>query len=77
MGILLVATHSDIAIARRRIMLDLSKICHCGFTEWKSKYMYSKFFCIADGEFIVNYLEQNSAATIRDCCREIRRGSNS
>ena len=73
--VLLVGTHSDIAIARGRIMLDLSKICHCVFTEWKSK--YSEFFCIADGEFIVNCLEQNSAATIGDCCREIRNISNS
>ena len=79
--VLLVATHSDIAIARGRIMLDLSKIYHCVFIEWKSK--YSEFFCIADGEFIVNCLEQNSAAmthlrqTIGDCCREIRNVSNS
>ena len=34
--VLLVGTHSDIAIARGRIMLDLSKIYHCVFTEWKS-----------------------------------------
>ena len=78
--VLLVATHSDIAIADGRSELDLSMIYHCVFTEWKSK--YAKFFSIADGEFIVNCLEQNSAAmacfrrTIGDCCREIRNVSN-
>ena len=38
-------------------MLDLSKIYHCVFTEWKSMCKYSEFVCIADGELIVNCLE--------------------
>ena len=74
--VLLVATHSDVAIAHGRVMRDLSTIYQCIFTEWKSK--YSEVFCIADEEFIVNCLEQDSTpmthlrTTIGDCCRKIR-----